>query len=291
MRSIGSPAPSDVDCWDQEDIPFIYPEGLSEEGEAVLAELNEKTLIKNDETPMDIDEQPLSPTPILPSQEHSNPLVNNPCHEKNNHSIRNPFAMWPASNNTNFVRRSQTQSTPLQQPAGQTIRQVLSSFDNALAQRSAGHHPQWSFLDPAQACQLVTPSDGHCPPLMMLLPNILQAIINQPCRPPSTMVLPAQDSQRVRPLDGCCLPSMMKIDHPLCPTTPVLCKLTFVYIVPPSPIQSDPFRFSDDDQLTCTSTTFESASMSSLSLEPSMCEGCKLLEARVAVLEQALSGK
>ena len=140
--------------------------------------------------------------------------------------------------------------------------------------------------DLAQACQLVTPSDGHCPPLMMLLPNVLQAIINQPCRPPSTMVLPAQDSQRVRPLDGCCLPSMMKIDHPLCPT--VLCKLTFVYLRP---------RYSQIHSVSVmttslhTSTTFESASMSSLSLEPSMCEGCKLLEARVAVLEQALSGK
>ena len=61
------------------------------------------------------------------------------------------------------------------------------------------------------------------------------------------------------------------------------------YVHPMSPIQSDPFRFRDDNQL--TSTTFESASMYSSSLEPSMCEGCKLLEARVAVLEKALSGK
>ena len=43
MRSIGSPAPSGVDCSDEEDIHSIYPEGLLEEGEAVLAEPNEKT--------------------------------------------------------------------------------------------------------------------------------------------------------------------------------------------------------------------------------------------------------
>ena len=140
MRSIGSPAPSDVDSSDEEDIHIIYPEGLLEEGEAVLAELNEKTQMENDEIAMDIDEQPLSPTPILPSQEHSNPLAKNSCHEKTNHSIRNPFAMWPASNNTNFVRQSQKQSTPLRQPAGQTIRQVLSSFDDVVAQRPSGHH-------------------------------------------------------------------------------------------------------------------------------------------------------
>ena len=141
MRSIGSPALSDVDCWDQEDIPFIYPEGLSEEGEAVLAELNEKTLIKNDETPMDIDEQPLSPTPIIPSQEHSNPLVNNPCHEKT------------------------TTASVIHSPCGLPAITLISSD-------GPRHSP------PLYNSQLVKPSDRCCLHLIMLLPNVLQAIIH-----------------------------------------------------------------------------------------------------------------
>ena len=101
-------------------------------------------------------------------------------------------------------------------PAGRTIRQALSPFDDALAQRPAGHH------QPTMQATIHNGASGTRQPASKTIGRVPSSINDE--NRSSFM------SNHSRPLHS--------------------------YVPPMSPIQSDPFRFRDDDQL--TSTTFES---------------------------------